>query len=119
MKDNEKIVKEYDVRIIASIMENAMLCDNIEQIFEFAQDIIDKEVDVLNFKKLQKEIIFEINKQYPNIQRYTNFPTAEYDECYVATLVDFYRKNFGDNLDFEVYARKKKIFKPFHFKYKK
>lgn len=117
MKNNEKIVKEYDIRIIASIMENALLCDYIEQVFEFAQDLINKEVDLLNFRILQKEIINEINNQYPNIQRYTNFPTAEYDECYVATLVDFYRKNFGNNLDFEVYARKKKIFKPFHFKY--
>lgn len=119
MKNNKKIVKEYDIRIIASIMENALLCDYIEQVFEFAQNLINKEVDLLNFRILQKEIINEINNQYPNIQRYTNFPTAEYDERYVATLVDFYRKNFGNNLDFEVYARKKKIFKPFHFKYKK
>lgn len=119
MKNSEKITKEYDIRIIASIMENGMLCDNIEQVFEFAQDLINKEVDLLNFRILQKEIINEINNQYPNMKRLTTFPTAEYDECYVATLIDFYRKNFGNSLNFEVYARKKKIFKPFHFKYKK
>lgn len=119
MKNNEKIVKEYDIRIIASIMENAMLCDNIEQIFEFAQDLIDKEVDLLNFKDLQKEIVSEINKQHPYIKRYSYYPTAEYMENYCNFLIKMYKNLYGHTLKFEVYDIKRKTLKPFHFKYKK
>ena len=119
MKNGEKIVKEYDIRIIASIMENGMLCDNIEQVFDFSQNLINKEVDILNFKDLQKEIVSEINKQYPNIKRYNYYPTGEYIEDYCNSLIKMYRSLYGDTLKFEVYNIKKKSLKSFHFKYKK
>lgn len=119
MKNNKKIVKEYDIRIIASIMENALLCDNIEQIFEFAQDLINKEVDLLNYKNYGRQVVSEINKQHQYIKRYSYYTTTEYMENYRNFLIKMYKNLYGDTLKFEVYDIKRKTLKPFHFKYKK
>lgn len=119
MKNNEKKLKEYDIRIIASVMENGLLCDRMEQVFEFAQDLINKEVDLLNYKNYEKEIISEINRQYPTIIRYTKYPTGEYIEGYCNSLIKMYKKLYGNTLIFEVYNIKRKTLTPFHFKYKK
>ncbi len=115
MKNNLKTEKEYDIRIVASIMENGLLCNNIEEIFDLSQDLINKEVDVLNYQSLEKEIIFELKKQYPSIKRLSHYPTTEYTEGYSDYLVQHYKKCYGDTLKLEVYKRKVKALKPFNF----
>ena len=72
--ENIKKVKEYDARIIASIIENAFLCNNENEIFNCAEDIINEEVDILNYREKSTKVIEEIKRQCPYIKRITPYP---------------------------------------------
>lgn len=117
MKDN-KIVKEYRIEVIASIVENALFCTN-EELFDFCSDLIGEDIGAIDFMTYLKSVEYEIRRQYPNIKRITSYPTSDYGESSIYHVVNEYKERYGDTLTFEVKNTKRKILKPFHFKYKK
>lgn len=113
---NNKITKEYKIEIIASIIENALFCTN-EELFSFCEEIINKEVDIMNLQNNIDEITNELKEQYPSLKRITPYPTSDFGEYYINEIIKFYKNIFGDTITIEVYPRKIKKLKPFHFKY--
>ena len=111
-----KITKEYKIEIIASIIENALFCTN-EELFSFCEEIINREVDIMNLYDNIDEITKELKKQYPSLKRITPYPTSDFGEYYINTIIKLYKKMFGDTIAIKVYPRKIKKIKPFHFKY--
>lgn len=115
--ENIKKVKEYDVRIIASIMENAFLCNSESEIFNCAEDIINEEVDILNYREKSTKVIEEIKRQCPYIKRITPYPMDNLDSDLINEVCDFYIKSYGETIFLKVYPIKRKKLTPFHFKY--
>lgn len=115
--ENIKKVKEYDVRIIASIIENAFLCNNENEIFNCAEDIINEEVDILNYREKSTKVIEEIKRQCPYIKRITPYPMGNLNSDLINKVCDSYIKSYGETIFLKVYPIKRKKLIPFHFKY--
>lgn len=110
-----KIEKEYDVRIIASIMENAFLCNTVEEIFDCAEALIDEEVDIFNYQEKHYKVIREIKSQYPYIKRITPYPGSDLNSDEIRKVCNYYIFNYGKTIPLRVLLIRKKILKPYHF----
>lgn len=115
--ENNKKVKEYDIKIIASIIENALLCDNEEEIFNCSENIINEEVDILNYREKSEKVIEEIKKQCPYIKRITPYPMSDINSDLMNKICNYYINAYGETIFLKVYSRKRKKLTPFHFKY--